>query len=215
MTTQLEGEVQVVLIEDHLALRKGTELLLRNEGIRVIGVADNPAEGERMIRERAPDVAIVDIGLGDGSGLALVRSIVADDPDTGILVYTGTRDTQLLREALESGARGFALKAGSPTEFLDAVRAIAAGCEYVDPRLAQLLEEPAAAAATEQTLSKREREVMDLLAEGLTAEEIAERLVLSPLTVQTHVRNVMRKLGARTRVHALALALRQRQIGLE
>lgn len=213
MTASGDDEIEVVLVEDHLALRKGIELLLRNDGIRVIGVAGTPAEGERMIRDRTPDVAIVDIGLDAGSGLALARNILAKDPAAGILLYTGTDDRGLLREALSSGARGFALKAGSPTELVAAVRAVAAGGDYLDPRIAPLLD--TADTAPAPILSEREREVMDLLAEGLSAEEIADRLVLSPLTVQTHVRNVMRKLGARTRVHALALALRQRQIGLE
>jgi len=207
-----EPEVQVVLVEDHLALRKGIELLLRNEGIRVVGVADNAAEGERMIRDRAPDVAVVDIGLDAGSGLGLARSILADDPAAGILVYTGTRDAMLLQEALGSGARGFALKAGSPAELVAAIRAVAAGDEYLDPRIAQLIERPDVAAVK---LTKREREVLTLLAKGMKVDEIAEQFVLSPLTVQTHVHNAKSKLGARTRVHALALALQQGQIGLE
>ena len=212
MTAGPDREIQVVLVEDHLALRKGIELLLRNEGIRVVGVADNPAEGERMIRDRAPDVAIVDIGLDAGSGLGLARSVLADDPEAGILVYTGARDATLLQEALGSGARGFALKAGSPSELVDAIRAVAAGDEYLDPRIAQLVERPDVDAA--KPLSKREREVMALMARGMTMGEIAEELVLSPLTVQTHVHNAKSKLGARTRVHALALALEQGQIGL-
>src|SRR5437588_20897 len=118
--------------------------------------------------------------------------MLARDPTIGILVYTGTRDEMLLREALDSGARGFALKAGPPGELLAAVRAVADGREYVDPRLARLLDAPAPA----HTLTAREREIIDLLAEGMKMEEIAERLVISPQTVQTHVRNLMRKLGA-------------------
>jgi two-component system invasion response regulator UvrY len=213
MTDQLEQEVQVVLVEDHLALRKGIELLLRSEGIRVVGVADNCAEGERMIRDRAPDVAVIDIGLDAGSGLGLARSILADDPAAGVLVYTGTRDPKLLQEALDAGARGCAVSAGSPAELVDAVRAVAAGNEYLDPRIADLVEPPDDASA--KPLTSREREVMDLLAKGMKAEEIAEELVVSPLTVETHVKNVKNKLGARNRVHAVALALQQGQIAPE
>lgn len=205
-----ESEIQVVIVEDHLALRKGVELLLRGDGIRVTGVADTPEEGARMIRERKPDLAIVDIGLDGGSGLDLVRQVLALDPTAGILLYTGAVEQSVLRAALDSGARGFAMKAGPAAELLAAVRVVAAGGEYVDPRIARLLE--VSAAVHVPIVTPREREILDLLAEGLKSDEIAERLVLSPMTVDTHVRNLMRKLGARTRAHALALALKLREI---
>jgi DNA-binding NarL/FixJ family response regulator len=204
------SELQVVLVDDHLALRKGIELLLRAEGMHVIGVTDSVDEGERMILERRPDVAIVDIGLGDGSGLELASRVLEECPEIGILLYTGSVDQERLRQGLDSGARGFALKAGSPTELVAAIKAVAEGSEYMDPRLARLLDNRERTAI--DLLSPREREVVDLLADGLNADGIAERLFLSPQTVQTHVRNLMRKLGARTRVHAVALALRHRPI---
>jgi DNA-binding NarL/FixJ family response regulator len=180
--------------------------------MRVIGVADTPAEGLRIIAERKPDVAIVDIRLGDESGLDVARAVLAGDPDAGILIYTAEDGQALLREALECGARGFALKAGAPAELLAAIRAVAGGGEYVDPRIAGMLD-PGEASAV-HALSPREREVVGLLAEGLRSEDIAQRLSLSPLTVDTHARNIMRKLGARTRVHALALAIRLHEIEL-
>jgi DNA-binding NarL/FixJ family response regulator len=202
-------ELQAVLVEDHLALRKGLELLLRDQGIRIVGVAETPAAGIRIVLARKPDVAIVDMSLEDGSGIEVAREVLAREPGTGILFYTGSTDQALLQEALDSGARGFALKAGGPSELLTAVRVVAAGGEYVDPRVARLLD---AGDVPQQVLSPREREVIDLLAGGLKGEEVAERLFLSPETVQTHVRNLMRKLGARTRVHALAIAIKQREI---
>jgi DNA-binding NarL/FixJ family response regulator len=204
---------QVVLVDDHLALRKGIELLLRAEGMRVIGVTASIDEARHMILTRKPDVAVLDIGLEGGSGLDLATELLAGQLDTGILLYTGLADQQQLRRGLDSGASGFALKAGSPTELVTAIRAVAEGGEYVDPRLARLLDPREGSEAMAQ-LSPREREVLDLLADGLTGEEVAEKLFLSPQTVQTHVRNLMRKLGARTRVHALALALRHREIDL-
>jgi DNA-binding NarL/FixJ family response regulator len=206
-----DHQIQVVLVARHLALRKGIELLLGNEGLRVIGVAQTASEGVRMIKERNPDVAIVDIGLVGRSGLGLVREVLAADRAAGILLYTGTVDRALLQDALNSGARGFALKAGRPEELIGAVRIVAAGGEYVDPRIAELLELPEEA---RPMLTSREREILDLLAEGLRTDEVAARLAISPLTVDTHVRNVMRKLGARTRAHALALALRLHEIEL-
>ena len=164
-----------------------------------------------MIGRRRPDVAVVDINLPDGSGIDLCRSVLADDPDLGVLLYTGVEDRETLGEALDCGARGFALKAGAPEELLAAIRAVAAGQSYVDQRLRPLL---LARFTTEKigVLSPREREVLDLLSKGLNGEEVAVRLTLSPETVRTHVRNAMNKLEAQTRVHAVAIALRQGEI---
>jgi DNA-binding NarL/FixJ family response regulator len=203
-----QRDPQVVLVDDHLALRKGIELLLRADGMRVIGATESVGEARRMILDRRPDVAVVDIGLGQGSGIELAREITSKS-STKILLYTGLVSQEQLRAGLDSGAAGFALKAGSPSELVAAIRAVAGGGQYVDPRLAQLLgqNEPRDAMAL---LTAREREVLELLAEGLTSDEVAERLCLSPRTVQTHVRNLMHKLGARSRVHALALVLGQR-----
>ena len=204
-------KVTVVIVEDHLALRKGLELLLRDTEFEVIGAADDAEEGQALIERERPAVAIVDIGLPGRSGLELTRRILATAPDFGVLLYTGIGDQDTLVRALDSGARGFALKAGSPEELLTALRAVARGESYVDERLRPLL---LARFTTERigVLSPREREVLDLLAQGLNGEEVAERLVLSPETVRTHVRNAMEKLEASTRVHAVAIALRQGEI---
>ena len=208
---QHDDSVTVVIVEDHLALRKGLELLLRGTEFSVIGTADDAEEGQRLIERRRPDVAIVDIGLPGRSGLDLTRRILASVPELGVLLYTGIGDRDTLVRALDSGARGFALKAGSPEELLAAIRAVARGASHVDERLRPLL---LARFTTERigVLSPREREVLDLLAKGLNGEEVAERLVLSPETVRTHVRNAMEKLEASTRVHAVAIALRQGEI---
>jgi len=208
---QFDGGVTVVIVEDHVALRRGLELLLRDSDCRVIGTADDAATGASVIGRRRPDVAVVDINLPDGSGIDLCRSVLADDPDLGVLLYTGVEDRETLGEALDCGARGFALKAGAPEELLAAIRAVAAGQSYVDQRLRPLL---LARFTTEKigVLSPREREVLDLLSKGLNGEEVAVRLTLSPETVRTHVRNAMNKLEAQTRVHAVAIALRQGEI---
>jgi DNA-binding NarL/FixJ family response regulator len=204
-------ETTVVIVEDHLALRKGLELLLRGTEFSVIGTADDAEEGQKLVERRRPDIAIVDIGLPGRSGLDLTRRILRSAPDIGVLLYTGIGDKDTLVRALDSGARGFALKAGSPEELMAAIRAVARGESYVDERLRPLL---LARFTTERigVLSPREREVLDLLAKGLNGEEVATRLVLSPETVRTHVRNAMDKLEANTRVHAVAIALRQGEI---
>ena len=205
------ASANVVIVEDHVALRRGLELLLRGSDCRVIGTADDAASAEPLIERRRPDVAIVDINLPDGSGIDLCRRLLQKHPDLGVLLYTGVDDRDVLSKALDCGARGFAMKAGAPEELLTAIRSVAHGETYVDKRLRPLLLDRF---TTERigVLSPREREVLDLLAKGLTGEEAATQLSLSPETIRTHVRNAMDKLEAHTRVHAVAIALRQGEI---
>jgi len=200
--------LRLVLIEDHQALREGLELLLDREGCEVVGTAGTAEEGRALVERLQPDVALVDIRLGEDDGIELTRRLLDDDPERRIMLYTGSSDEDLLFSGLDSGARGYALKEGSPVELVDALVAVAEGGTYVDPRLRPAL---LSRRSTEQlpTLSNREREVLDLLAQGLTGEGVAERLVLSSETVKTHIRNAMTKLEANTRVHAIAIALRE------
>ena len=199
---------RAVIVEDHDALSQGLALVLERAGIDVVGSARTEQEGYDLIRRERPGLAIVDIGLERGSGVELARRLALVEPGLGVLIYTGLGDESLLREALDSGARGFALKAGPARDLVAAARAVASGDSYVDPRLNPYI---LGRTTTERiaVLSPREKEVMALLAEGLTGRQIAERLVISPATVRTHVENVMEKLEARTRVHAIAIALRQ------
>src|SRR5919109_2694972 len=104
----------VMVVEDHVALRKGIELLLRSEGISVIGVADDVDYAYELVSRRQPDVIIVDIGLRDSSGLELARRLLTEDPDAGVLLYSGSVDRDVLTEAMATGVRGFALKNGTP-----------------------------------------------------------------------------------------------------
>lgn len=204
--------IRLVIVEDHVALRQGVELLLGRWGHVIAGAAADAAHGYELVRSARPDVAIIDLGLPDENGAELTRRLLAEDPATAVLLYTGIEDREELREALDCGARGFALKAGPPQELIGAIRVLVEGGDYLDPRLSSLM---LARATTDgvHELSPREREVLDLLAQGLTGAQAAERLFLSPETVRTHVRNAMMKLEAHTRVHAVALALRQKEIG--
>jgi DNA-binding NarL/FixJ family response regulator len=200
--------LRLVLVEDHPALREGLELLLDREGCDVVGSAGNAAEARRLVEELAPDVALVDVRLGEDDGIALTRSLLSDDPERRVVLYTGSSDSELLFDGLDSGARGYALKDGSPRELVGALARVARGGSYVDPRLRPAL---LSRRATERlpSLSERQREILDLLAQGLTGESVAERLVISPETVKTHIRNAMSKLEATTRAHAIAIALRE------
>jgi len=199
---------RLVLIEDHDALREGLRLLLDREGWEVVGASGTAAEGRELVERLDPDVALVDIALGDDSGIELTAALVDAEPERRIVLYTGSTDVDQLISGLDSGARGYALKEGTPKELIGALDTVADGGTYVDPRLRPALLS-AKATQTQSVLSKREREIMDLLAQGLTGEQVAERLVLSAETVKTHIRNAMSKLEAHTRVHAIAIALRE------
>ena len=200
--------LRLVLIEDHQALREGLELLLDRQGCQVVGTAGDASQGRALIERLQPDVSLVDIRLGEDSGIRLTAELIDADPDRRIVLYTGSSDIDLLFSGLDSGARGYALKEGTPSELTTALTTVAEGGTYVDPRLHPALLSRRAT-QTQKSLSKREREIMDLLAQGLTGEQVAERLFLSPETIKTHIRNAMNKLEANTRVHAIAIALRE------
>jgi DNA-binding NarL/FixJ family response regulator len=180
--------IRLALIEDHQALRQGLELLLGREGCDVVATAGDSAAGLAMVREHEPDVTVVDIALGSESGIALTRDLLLEDGDRNVVLYTGSSDVEVLLDGL------------------DAIRIVAAGGTYVDPRLRASLFWRRA--TQRSSLSTREREIIGLLAGGLTGDEVADRLFLSAETVKTHIRNAMSKLEARNRVHAIAIALR-------
>ena len=203
--------LNVVIVDDHVALRRGMELLLRRHGHHVVGTADDAESAESVILRRRPDVALIDLALPRASGAELTRRLLEEDPEMRIVLYTGAADERQLLEGLDAGAAGFALKSGDPDELEEAIRTVADGGEWIDPRLKPLL------AANngngrEHVLSPREREILGLLSKGLSGEDAAKQLFLSSETVRTHVRNAMNKLGATTRVHAVALALQRGEI---
>jgi DNA-binding NarL/FixJ family response regulator len=204
--------IRLVLIEDHPALRKGLALLLAHHNCQVIGVAADAREARAVVAELEPAVAVIDVHLGTDSGIELTRDIVAAHPGCRVVLYTGSEDVALVSLGLEAGATAFALKTSDVLDLVTAIRSAADGRRYVDPRLVDWVATTGIHVAP--TLSKREREVMDLLVRGLTGEQIAQRLFLSAETVKTHVRNAMGKLDASTRVHAVALGIASGELTL-
>jgi response regulator RpfG family c-di-GMP phosphodiesterase len=201
---------RVLIVDDHEAVGRGLELLLRREGMEIAGTAFNLAGARTLLERRRPDVVILDADLGGENGLDLLED--AARVDARVLVYTGRADAALLAAARDSSALGLATKAGPPVELIAAVRAVAAGQAYRDPRL---MGAQAGGAEPQHQLTRREREVVTLLAQGLNGQEIAETLFLSPQTVRTHIRNAMERVGARTRGHLIAVALAGDEIALD
>lgn len=202
--------MEVALVDAHDALRGGLEILLERRGIKTTGATGTVAGAVEIFRKHQPDVAVIGIQLRDGSGLDLIQELRIEQPEIGILIYTGIEDVGTLAEALESGARGFVLKLGGIDQLVHALDLVGKGKRYVDPAIRSLLD---ADVEGKRLLTKREREVLDLLAQGLTGEEIATRLTIVPETVRTHIRNAMEKLHAHTRTGAVVQALKTHEIG--
>jgi DNA-binding NarL/FixJ family response regulator len=203
--------LNMLIVDASATSRKGTELLLRSWGHHVIGSAADAQTAFELVRRRRPDVTLVDQQL-PGGGAPLVRRIVDADPSAGVVLHLGRSRRAELDEATRSGARGLVLKSGEPQELLRAIAAVGSGGRYITPLAERVL---ARALATDsRVLSKREREVLQLLAHGATGVHASALLALSPETVRTHIRNASRRLGARTRVHAVTMAIENEEIEL-
>lgn len=201
--------LRLLVADDHPAILDAVAQFVRDEDdIELIARA---ADGERalqLIEERRPDVAVLDIRMPKFGGIEILRRLIGADTMPAVILYTGYPERSLLLESLDVGARGFLLKESPLVDLMRAVRIVANGGTYIDPVLAGVLAGPLAAERL-PALTKREREILRLLADGMRNEQVASVLRISPLTVRTHVKNAMIKLEADTRTEAVASALRQ------
>jgi DNA-binding NarL/FixJ family response regulator len=198
----------VLVADDHPAVVEAVADVLTEHGIDVVGRARDGDDAVEQIELRKPTVAILDLRMPGQSGIEVARQLARSQSDTAVILYTAFGDRALLTEALDAGARGFVLKEAPLAEVVRAVELVASGRTYVDPVLAGVL---SSSAATDRmtNLTQRERDVLRLLADGMSNEEIGKNLFISPETVRTHVRKAMAKLDADTRTQAVATALRQ------
>lgn len=204
------GIPEVLLADDQLAVRRGTELTLREAGFRVAGAAATVAEAAALLRRRRYDVALVETLLQETSTAPLLTELLAERPNAPVIIFAG-RDRVALGAVAGVGAPGLVLKSSAPSTLMQALRAVIGGRRFVDPLVAARLPEPPRRPTRGGTalLSPREREILAMLADGFSGAEIATRLFLSSETVRTHVRNAVQKLGCRTRTQAVALLIRQ------
>ncbi|HLT84924.1 MAG TPA: response regulator transcription factor [Phototrophicaceae bacterium] len=218
--------IRVAVVDDHPVFRLGMAALLDSfDGVGVVGQAASAAEARTLLgldpgAEAAPgtgpDVVLMDLDLGDGSGVDVTRELVRADPAARVLVVTMHEDDDAVVAAVRAGARGFLVKSASPAEVERAVHAVADGAMILSPSVADramayVVGGRAAARVPFPQLTDREREVLDLVAAGLDNASISRRLVLSPKTVRNHVANVLAKLAVRDRSAAI---VRAREEGL-
>lgn len=204
--------IRVFLLDDHELVRRGLHDLLSGEpDIEVVGEAGLAAEALRRIPALLPDVAILDARLPDGHGVDVCRDIRSTHPEVACLMFTSYDDDEALLAAIMAGASGYVLKQIRGTDFVDAVRRVAAGQSLLDPAVTRTVlarvrqtehreDDPLAA------LSDQERRVLELIAEGLTNRQIGERLFLAEKTVKKYVSSLLAKLGLQRRAQAVAYA---------
>ncbi len=203
----MPDEITCLIVDDHEVVREGLRLSLsRAPHIRVVGEAGDGAAAVDLAERRKPDVIVMDVRMPGMDGLEATRKILEIVPDTAILIFTAFSERSLLARGLESGAKGYILKEAPHDTLLRAIERIAEGEGFVDPALM-----PAFLSGKEGTdmLTPREREILQLLADGMSNADVAAKLFISQETVKSHVRHILTKLEADTRTHAVAIALRE------
>jgi len=200
--------VRCLAVDDHPTVRQGLALLFGGlADLELVGVAENGEEALDAIRRHKPEVVIMDVRLPGIDGISAVKRIQAEAPSVRTVVFSAYGDKRLLSDAIQAGARGYVMKGSPPEDLLRAIRTVTAGRAFVDPSLSPALLMTGNAA--DAPLSEREREILQLLAEGFHTEEVARRIGLSAETVKSDTKRAIAKLEADSRVHAVAIALRQ------
>jgi DNA-binding NarL/FixJ family response regulator len=212
----------VLLVEDHTLVRSGIRSLLETEKeIEVVGEAGDGREAVELVRRLKPHVVLMDVAMGDLNGIDATRLISNEHPDVRVLVLSMHSDEQYIFEALKAGAKGYVLKSAAVKELMTGIREVAAGRNYVSPSLASVvMHDYIRRAKGDQVISQvdkltaREREVLQLIAEGHSSAEVAKSLYISVRTVETHRHNIMEKLGIHSIAGLTRFAIRHRLCSL-
>ncbi|WP_066366480.1 response regulator [Herbidospora mongoliensis] len=210
--------IRVLVVDDHPVFREGFAALLGSiDDIDVIGTASNGVEAVEKVLRQHPDVVVMDVSMPEMDGIEATRRVLAERPETGVVVLTMSEEDGTIFDALRAGARGYLLKGAEPDEVVRAITTVAGGGvvfgAVLATRIADFLTSrpPVMSGETFPTLTAREREVLDLVAAGLSNTQIATRLFLSQKTVRNHVYAVVTKLQAADRAEAI---IRARDAGL-
>ncbi len=217
------SKMRVLIADDHVIVREGLRALLEAQpDIKVVGEAADGEEAVKKTREVQPDIVLMDITMPGMNGLEATRQIRQHSPDVKILALTMHEGNEYFFKILDAGASGYFIKGGSSSELISALRAVWSGDVFLYPTMAKkLLSDYLRRVRTGQDkesydgLTNREREILKLIAEGHTNQEIAELLVLSVATVQTHRAHIMAKLGLHSRTELIKYAIRRGFITLD
>jgi DNA-binding NarL/FixJ family response regulator len=200
-----QPEITCLIVDDHEVVREGLRLSLsRAPNIRVVGEAQDGATAVAMTKRRKPNVVVMDVRMPGMDGLEATKAISLEVPESAVLIFTAYSERSLLSRGLESGAKGYILKEAPHDTLLRAITKVAGGETYVDPALMPAF----FSKDRDDMLTSREREILQLLADGMSNADAAARLFISQETVKSHVRHILAKLEADTRTHAVAIALR-------
>jgi two-component system response regulator DevR len=205
--------VRVFLLDDHEIVRRGVRELLEADGdVEVVGEAGTAAEAMARIPAAKPDVAVVDMRLPDGNGVEVCREVRSRDASIQCLILTSFSDDEALFDSIMAGAAGYLLKQIKGTDLVDAIRRVASGQSLLDPNVTtRVLERLRKGPEEDERLARltdREREILDLIAEGMTNRQIGERLFLAEKTVKNYVSNLLSKLGMERRTEAAVFSAR-------
>lgn len=205
--------IRLVIAEDHQIVREGLRMFLETQpDMQVVAEAANGREALEAVRQHRPDVLLLDLIMPEVDGLAVLRQVAQEVPETRVLVLTSAGDDRMVLPAVRAGAAGYVLKTISAAELAEAVRKVVQGEPVLHPEITRMLMRevrrgPGAVAG--EAFTQRELEVLSLLAHHLTNKEIAAELGISETTVKTHVRNILHKLGVSTRAEAARYAREQ------
>lgn len=212
--------MRILLVDDHRMMREGLRAILeKSAALSVVGEAASGREAVRLAREKRPDVVVMDVAMPDMNGIEATRAIRAARPQTKVVALSSHADRRYVQAILDAGASGYVLKADAYDELLRAIEAAALGKKYLCSEVTTDVIESALERGTPESvyeiLGAREREVLQLLAEGLTSSEIARRMGVSTSTIETHRRNVMRKLDLHSVAELTKYAIREGVTSLE
>ena len=199
-----------LVVDDHTVVTQGLDLLLGDiDDMELVGTVHTGEEALEAVERLKPEVVLMDVRLPGIDGVSAVKRIQQSVPNVQFVMFSAYGDKRLLSDALAAGARGYVLKGSPPEDLIRAIRTVALGKAFVDPSLSPMLLIKEGGATAEQSLSEREREILQLLAEGYHTEEVARRIGLSVETVKSDTKRVIAKLQADSRTHAVAIALRR------
>jgi len=202
--------ISLLVVDDHAIVREGLRRVLSQlEDMIVVGEASTGEAALELVARRRPEVVLMDARMPGIGGVVAAKRIVAEHPDVRVIMFTAHAEQDLLWEALDAGAQGFVLKDSESAALVGAIRQVVAGDPYVDPRLAPDFLRQLSKPRPGSILSAREREILQMLADGYSNREVSERLVVSVETVKTHVKHILAKLEAEHRTQAVAIGIRQ------